>query len=431
MKNSRSYRVQGMIALQIICMLFLFGCGDSGNRNGAIRGTVFSNRSGGALTKSPETGVTVVAQGDAPPIIRTSVTDASGQYVISGLPIGTYKMGFQKDGFVSINVKDGASNVQSALDKEKVELYVESGSTITSPDIVLTERPAEGDGTVIVTLIDGRSGEKVNGATVILGVASTTNGSNGQYVLTVAVKANPDGSSTPQPLSLSAAADGYSQAGANITALAGQTVATTLIMDPKTGFLQGQITFSKFAELYEFTAINLSIDGLQIGDGSASGSVHPDVGGFFSIEVPVRTDANNRSYNLRVSGNGFSDEVVNNILAPVAGSVRVEVPPLIPETVVLFGTVPNAYKAGGAVVNLVGVSAGINGPEPVCNLNGEQTQGNFSIADVPVNTKEQLTVTVKIYEFDDSCKIAISTLESNAFTATNNGSGTFTVSFAN
>lgn len=431
MNNWRSYRVQGMIALQVIFMVFLLGCGDAGNRNGAIRGTVFSNKSGGALTKSPESGVTVVAQAEEPPIIRTSVTDASGQYVISGLPIGTYKMGYQKDGFVPITVKEGASNVQSALGQTTVELYVESGSTITSPDMTLTERPAEGDGTVIINLIDELSGEKVNGATIVLGTASTTNGSNGQYVLTVSVVADPKGGSTPQPLSLSVTADGYQAGGpTTVLALAGQTVEKTIIMSPITGFIQGRISFSKFAELYDLTTVSLSIDGLQLGDGSAGGAQNPDTSGFFSIPVPVRTDSNNRSYNLRVSGIGFSDEVVNNILAPVAGAVRVEVPPLIPETVAIIGTVLNPYTQVNAVVDKVGLEGGITGGAPVCIQNGEQTAGTFSIDAVPTNTKEPLTVIVRTYTFDESCKITIASASSTPFTAVNNGSGVYRVAFA-
>ncbi|MCJ8346823.1 hypothetical protein MJH12_14875, partial [bacterium] len=134
--------------------------------------------------------------------------------------------------------------------------------------------------------------------------------------------------------------------------------------------------------------------------------------------------------NLRVSGTGFSDEVVNNILAPVAGAVRVEVPPLIPETVTIIGTVLNPYTQVNAVIDLVGLEGGITGGSPVCITNGEQTAGTFSIDGVPTNTKDQLTVVVKTYTFDETCKITITSSSSNAFTAVNNGSGVYRVAFA-
>ena len=172
--NKQQYRLA--IWIQIFALvLMITGCGDAGTSNGSIRGQVFTNRSGGALTKTPEAGVSVVAVFDGEPErVRTAVSDGNGQYVIPDLPIGKYRVGFTKDGFEPVTTEKGSSRTQSAIGEGPTILYVDTGSTITAPDITLKQLAPEGDGQVIVNLIDEVTGEPVNGATVTVGEASTS-----------------------------------------------------------------------------------------------------------------------------------------------------------------------------------------------------------------------------------------------------------------
>ena len=177
--NKQQYRLA--IWIQIFALvLMITGCGDAGTSNGSIRGQVFTNRSGGALTKTPEAGVSIVAVFDGEPErVRTSVSDGNGQYVIPDLPIGKYRVGFTKDGFEPITTEK-ETRTQRQLVRALI-LYVDTGSTITAPDITLKQLAPEGDGQVIVNLIDEVTGEPVNGATVTVGEASTSNGSMDRY----------------------------------------------------------------------------------------------------------------------------------------------------------------------------------------------------------------------------------------------------------
>jgi hypothetical protein len=393
-------------------MLFLAGCGDAGVSNGVLRGSVYSNRSGGATTKTPEPGVSVVAQFDGDPKInRTTVTDGNGQYVFSSLPVGRYVVGFQKDGFKTITTEEGSSKAQSAIG-EQVWVYVESGSTVTAADVTLTELPAEGDGTVIITLIDHLTGEKINGATVTAGTSTTTNSSNGEYVLTVSIIAN-DGA-LPDSIPYTLNAEGYEPQNGSLQGFAGQTVRYTYEMVPKMGYLEGSIEFAKYAHLYQSVNLSITVDGLAGEANYANGR--------FSMEVPVRTQNNQRSYTLRIKGDGLLDQVVNNIVGPVAGSVRVDVPALVPETVTVVGSVINPYTSVPAVIDSIGLEGGITGGGVVCPAG---TMGTYSIDGVP--THLDLTgVTVTTYtctEENGLWTVEYGEASTGIFNAINNGNG--------
>lgn len=412
-KKQHAYKLTVLFLTSI--MLFLTGCGDAGVSNGVLRGTVFSNRSGGATTKTPEPGVTVVAQFDGDPKInRTTVTDGNGQYIIPNLPVGRYVIGFQKDGFEPITTEEGASKQQSAIGKGQVWIYVENGSTVTAPDVTLVELPAEGDGTVIITLIDQMTGEKIDGATVTVGTASTTNSSNGEYVLTVAIRAT--GGALPDSLPFTLNAEGYNNRSDNLQGFAGQTVRYTYEMEPKMGSLEGTITFAKYAHLYKSANLTITIDGLA---GSANYS-----NGFFTMPVPVRTQSNQRAYTLRVKSEGLLDQVVNNIIGPVAGAVRVDVPALVPETVTVVGSVINPFTSMPAVVEGVGLEGGITGGGVACPSG---TMGTYSIDGVPTHVPLS-GVTVTAYtctEDNGTWKVEYSESSTGNFEAINNGNGVY------
>lgn len=417
-KAHTGYKI--LAVLQIFILLAMMGCSSAGVSNGSIRGEVFSNRAGGSLSKTPEPGVSVVAvmEGGAQELIRTAQSDGNGQYVFSSLPVGKYTLGFLKDGFEPITTEKGTSRTQTAIGEGSIRVFVETGATVTAPVVTLTEKAPEGDGTVIIHLVDSKTGERVNGATMTLGTGSTNNSSNGQYVLTVVVKPQSEASAGEQ-LTLTINADGYNNKTEIVQALAGQTINRTVLIDPVEGKLEGQISLSKFEQLYDLQQAQINVDGIE------GQPVTPNANGFFSIPVPVRTTTNQRSYTLRISLKGFLDQVVNNILGPVAGAIRVDVPPLIPETVTIIGTVGNPLTQFPAVVSGTGLEGGITGGAP--NLSG--TVGTYSIDGVPTNTVQELVVSVTTYEFDQAGTFPPdeNTQDSRPFIATNNGTGVFRV----
>lgn len=415
-KKKQRYRTVAWIQIFTL-VLMITGCGEAGTSNGSIRGQVFTNRSGGALTKTPEAGVSVVAVFDGDPErVRTAVTDGNGQYVITDLPIGKYRVGFNKDGFDPITTEKGSSRTQSAIGEGPTILYVDTGSTVTAPDITLTQKAPEGDGTVIINLIDEVTGEPVNGATVTVGASATSNGSDGRYVLTVPVKVNESGVPGEQ-LGASLNADGYERKSETVSALAGQTTETTIRLVPITGTLEGNIQLSKFRSLYDLSRAQISVDGiprdlLNINLDPSSGA--------FSVTVPVRTDLNPRSYTIRIKLLGFFDQVVNNILGPEAGSIVVNIPPLLPETVTVVGAVTNPDTRFPAVAVEPGLEGGVTGGAILCPVG---TNGTFSIDQVPTNTVAPITVIVTQYTCSEDGKPPQPAEGTATFTATNNGTG--------
>ncbi|MBT3785891.1 hypothetical protein HOF92_13025, partial [bacterium] len=210
----------------------------------------------------------------------------------------------------------------------------------------------------------------------------------------------------------------------NLPALAGQTVAFTITVPPVLGRLEGRIAFEKYDQLYDIAQAKVTVDGVP--DTVLQPSL--DQTGFFSVQVPVRTSTNQRSYTVRVTRKGFLDQVVNNILGPIAGSIRVDIPPLVPETVTIVGTVENPFTQFPAVVVEAGLEGGITGGTPVI----QGTLGTYSIDGVPTNTDQPLTVRVITYQFDEAGTFPPDTAEGEqTFTATNNGTGVHRVSSIN
>ena len=190
-------------------------------------------------------------------------------------------------------------------------------------------------------------------------------------------------------------------------------------MSPVLGTIEGTIELSKFRSLYDVDQAKVTIDGIPSGDGTV---VSPT--GDFALQVPVRTTQNSRSYTIRVKLLGFFDQVLNNVLGPLAGSVRVEVPPMVPETVTIVGSVANPNTQYPAVITDAGLEGGVTGGAQICPAG---TQGTFSIDGVPTNTRDELTVRVTQY----TCPEAGSpdppqpSKGEATFRATNNGTGVF------
>ena len=175
--------------------------GSAGVRNGSISGRVL----GSDLT--PIAGAFVVAQRNDqdPKVIRSTRTDAQGRYFL-GLPTGAYTIGFSAFGFRTIDTREGDPNNQTALGAQ-VRAFVESGSNSLIQDVDLKAVPPSGNGSTVIGLTDAVTGDPVGDATVIVGSAATTQGSNGVFRLQVPVQVGDDGQLSTQPVSIQA--DGF------------------------------------------------------------------------------------------------------------------------------------------------------------------------------------------------------------------------------
>jgi len=183
------------------------------------------------------------------------------------------------------------------------------------------------------------------------------------------------------------------------------------------GRLEGRVTYEKFENLFDLSRAVISVDGL-------SGSTSADFNGFFSFPVPLREENESTSFTLRVNRRGFHEQKAINILGPKAGSIRVDIPPLVPKTVTIVGTVENPFTQFPAVVVEAGLEGGITGGTPVV----QGTLGTYSINGVPTNTDQPLTVKVITYQFDEAGTFPPDTNEEEQqFTATDNENGVYRV----
>ena len=127
---------------------------------------------------------------------------------------------------------------------------------------------------------------------------------------------------------------------------------------------------------------------------------------------------------IRIKLLGFFDQVVNNVLGPTAGSVTVDIPPMVPETVTVVGSVTNPDTRLPAVIAEAGLEGGVTGGAVICPAG---TQGTFSIDGVPTNTNSPLKISVTQYVCPavGSADPVQPAQGEVTFTATNNGTGVF------
>jgi hypothetical protein len=162
-----------------------------GSGIGSLRGFVYVKDYSVPNVQAPEQGVTVVISSNhVPPLIRTTVTDSSGAFSVSDLPVGKYDISVSKDEHVPIYSTGNSSVV------------VNSGAETVVQDVLLSPKPTQGDGTVIINLVDKITGERVDDAVITVGNVSSNTSSNGQYMLNVAV-AQSSSDSKPEPLGYS------------------------------------------------------------------------------------------------------------------------------------------------------------------------------------------------------------------------------------
>jgi hypothetical protein len=319
---------------------------------------------------------------------------------------------------------DGSSIVESLNQNFGVCLreYKKDNSSISLKlDTFNTDKITGHRGLIGITLIDNKTGQYINNATVSAGtITSSGTTSSGNYTIVVPLTLD-DILNNATTVDLAISLEGYHSINQQIELPPDQWVYQTHKLEPILGTIEGKISLAKFSALYSVSDISISVDGLQ-------GVQHPDDNGDFTFEVPVRSNNNNRKYTMRVTGKGTNDLIINNIIAPIAGAVKVKVPPLTPITVTVLGTVINPNVAMPAIISNIGLESGISGGAPQCPSG---TRGAFAIDGVPTNTSLKLNIQATVYTFNkENCAAGFNyrtaSLE-EGFIAVNNGEGVYRV----
>src|SRR5262249_36413356 len=144
-----SYGPQAIAVMLFVTLGLMLGCGGSaGVDDGIVTGRVFSDASSTSAAKTPIGAVDVVLRRQSPqPLVpRRTQTDANGNYVFTSVPIGSYTLGYAKNGFLPIDPVVSTTTTRTNVVGR--DIIVESGQTVVVPDVVLETNFQTGSGTV-------------------------------------------------------------------------------------------------------------------------------------------------------------------------------------------------------------------------------------------------------------------------------------------
>lgn len=362
--------------------LSLLGAGPllagAGVSNGAIQGAVYE--AGGA----PLSGVSVVAvREEAPPIIRSAVTDEMGNFFLPGLYVGSYTLGFSKYGYRTITTQQGDPANRTALGSQ-VRAFVEPGRVSPVGAVRLMPDPAAFGGMVTVQVNDAVTGEAIEDASVIVGpVASSGAGAGGRYVL--AVPPTADASGNLAPVRAIVQADGFATQQSLVTLAPGANQNVFVRLEPEKALLTGQVRLGYGIPPQELAQVRVLV--ANVAPSAASGRVI-DGAGNFEVVVPASTPTRVRTFTLQFMLNGARVATLANVVAPRAGARTVPGPvPIEPVTVTVAGqvvlsdgSVPSGLGLDQAVVLELGRAYPIQG-------------GSFFIPGVPIGRTFNIQVT--------------------------------------
>ena len=393
--------------IMVLSVFGISGCGSpSGVENGLISGTVYGNSSGGSVSKAPLAGVSIVAvrEGQEPEVIRNTITDSNGEFILSDLPTGPYVIGYSIDGFRTITTEEGNTADRSAVG-DQVRVYVEPGVTSFAPDQSLVKLAEDGDGTLVITVLDNVTGEPVTHANVVAGSAVGSNGgSNGVYTLSVPVITAQDAPAGTQPAltHYNIIADGYSYTNYNsgdVQLVANETIYLTVAISPSFSFVSGTIEISTFESLYNLDEILITSD--TIPKNLLNQGMTIEANGYFTLRVPCSNTFNTRQINFRFSHPLMRDTVVSNVIAPDVNGTRHMTSPVVlnPITVDVVGSVADSFGNGPNQSNPSGLPdmVTIQQTGQMANI----VNGSYTIVDVPIcgsaSTPASLTINATGY----------------------------------
>lgn len=404
-----TYGPRAIAVALFVTLGMMVGCGGSaGVDDGTVIGRVFSDASSLSSSKSPLGGVTVVLRRQTPQplVIRRGTTDANGNFVFASTPIGSYTVGYSKEGFLPIDPVIATTTTRT--NQVGRDIIVESGQTVIVPDVTLETNRQTGSGTLVLTVLDEATGDPVNFATVTAGVVVSSNGgNNGVYTLSVPILPD-DGTSRDTPLESNTKgvliqADGYSINQFQVGMVANETVRRTIFLKPLPVVIDGLIRISRFQNLFDLTRVEVKLTNTQSSLDGTPLVVNAAPNGLFTISNVPASNANlTRTFNLRITHPDLQTQVITNVVAPRAGDRTIPLTILMtPLTVDVTGTVlvatpsvatpvpqPDLPGNGTVVIEETGQSAAI-------------VNGNYTIAGVPTRQAAGSTaLTIRAAAFD-------------------------------
>lgn len=396
----------------------MLGCGGSaGVDDGTVIGRVFSDASSVSSSKSPVGAVTVVIRRNQPQplVIRRTTTDANGNFVFTSVPIGTYTVGYSKEGFLPIDPV--ISTTTTRTNQVGRDIIVESGQTVVVPDVTLETNRQAGSGTLVVTVLDEVTGDPVSFATVTAGVVVSSNGgNNGVYTLSVPILPDDETSGTT-PLESSSKgvliqADGYGINQFQLGMVANETVRRTVFLKPLPVVIDGLIRIARFQNLFDLQRVEVKATNTQSPLDGTPLIVNAAPNGLFTLaNVPASNATLTRTFNLRITHPDLQTVVITNVVAPRSGDRTIPLTIVMtPLTVDVTGTVlvatpavatpvpqPDIPGNGTVVIVETGQSAAI-------------VNGNYTIPGVPTRhapgTPTELTLQAAAFDSFGQLRIA-------------------------
>lgn len=377
--------------------------GSQGVKNGTIRGRVFEGNG------SPLGGATVVAHRQSPPqIIRSTVSRGDGSYEIFGMPVGEYVIGYAKVGFKTRSTVSGDANEQTALGAQ-VRVFVEPGGNAMAPPVNLQADPGSGTAHVTVNVLDAYTGEPVQGASVIVGPASSRGGGQpGVYALELPVAYDEASNAyASQPVQISA--DGYEAFTGALTAVPDAELSQSFSLTPVMAVMQGNLRFDSGLSSDQLGNVQILVDGLPVE--AVRGRVSPN--GSYSLRLPVSTRFQTRSFDIHFVTAGSTVATRSGVISPRGGTAQIGgAVDLQAKTVTVTGSVllvngrpAGSHHADSVVVVEIGRA-------------GTLSNGSYVIDGVPVG--RALTLRATAVDPDTG---EVGTGEAS-FTATGDGTGT-------
>lgn len=387
----------------------MLGCGGSaGVDDGTVVGRVFSDASAVSSSRSPIGGATVVLRRliPAPAVVRRTVTDANGNFVFTGVPVGQYTIGYSKEGFLPIDPLNGATTTRTNTVGQ--DLFVESGQTVQATDVTLETNRQTGSGTLILTVLDEVTADPVTFATVTAGVVVSSNGgNNGVYTLSVPILPN-DETTRNTPLESSAKtvlvqADGYGINQFAVGLVANETVRRTVFLKPLPVVIDGLIRISRFQGLFDLAGVQVKATNTQSPLDATPIVVTAAPNGLFQLGAVPASNANlTRTFNLRITHPDMQTVVVTNVVAPRAGDRTIPLTIVMnPLTVDVTGTVLVQTPVVGSPVPQPDLPG--NGTAVIVETgqSGAIVNGNYTIAGVPTgNHSGTRSLTLELRAFD-------------------------------
>jgi hypothetical protein len=301
----------------VLSSLILSGCGSSVGiyepsigSGGTIVGRVLGNVSGGYSGYTAIAGAYVVAERNDGSFLRRSVlTDYNGNYRFEGLPLGSWRFGYEAYGYGTVSI-----------DNSGILGYSEAGSTYSLPDVHLNAVSASGQGIVRIILIKNGTGDPIANASVTVGPSSGITSYYGEVILNVPVRIDSmTGYPVPERVLVSGnGIDGSTVNPLYITPIAHNTVYATLFVNAYGTEAAGLIQSSQYNSLY--------LDGLKFSSISITSAevsslyLEPYINtytGDFSVTIPSNTPY----VYLRFSSPYFNTQEVGPIFTGSGGGV--------------------------------------------------------------------------------------------------------------